>query len=130
MNPAWLPVVVVLGAPDDTLVASLGIVGLAPIAEGGEVVVWGRPRPSLPEASSRAPEPAPGARPPGLLMTIGDAALALGLGRSTVYELIGRGELEVVHVGRSARVPVDALRGFVQRRRDGHGVGRGSGVSS
>ena len=50
-------------------------------------------------------------------MTIRDAAEVLGLGRSTVYELIGRGQLEVVHVGRSVRVPTDAVRSFVESLR-------------
>jgi excisionase family DNA binding protein len=63
-------------------------------------------------------------------MTIRDAALALGLGRSTVYELIGRGELEVVHVGRSARIPVDALRRFVDRRRVIEGTAAGDQIAS
>ena len=50
---------------------------------------------------------------PRRLLTVPEAARALGLGRSTVYELIGAGRLEVVHIGRAARVPVDALDSFV-----------------
>lgn len=52
-----------------------------------------------------------------LLLTIPQAALVLAVGRTTLYELIGAGELEAVHIGRSIRVPVDALRSFVDRRR-------------
>jgi excisionase family DNA binding protein len=52
-----------------------------------------------------------------LLLTIPQAALVLAVGRTTVYELIGDGELEAVHIGRSVRVPADALRSFVDRRR-------------
>ena len=52
-----------------------------------------------------------------LLLTIPQAASVLAVGRTTVYELIGAGELEAVHIGRSVRVPVDALRSFVDRRR-------------
>ena len=37
----------------------------------------------------------------------------LGIGRSTVYELIAGGRLEIVHIGRSARVPLAALIEFV-----------------
>jgi hypothetical protein len=48
-------------------------------------------------------------------MTIADAATALGLGGSTAYELIGRRQLEVVHVARSARAPTDALQALVER---------------
>jgi len=116
VNPAR-PVVVVVGQPDHTLIQSLRTAGLTPIAEDGNVVVWGSLPGPLREAPSEASERPPTATPAGLLMTIADAALALGLGRSTVYELIGRGELEVVHVGRSARVPADALQSLVQRLR-------------
>ena len=34
-----------------------------------------------------------------------------------MYELVGAGDIEVVHIGRSARVPVAALEEFVERRR-------------
>lgn len=54
-----------------------------------------------------------------MLLTIPEAASVLALGRTTLYELIAAGELEVVHVGRAARVPVDALRQFVEERRAG-----------
>jgi excisionase family DNA binding protein len=49
-----------------------------------------------------------------MLLTIREAAGVLRIGRSTVYELIGRGDIEVVHIGRAVRVPVDALRVFVE----------------
>lgn len=58
-----------------------------------------------------APSPSP------LLLTVRQAAAALGVGRTTVYELIGAGDLEVVHIGRSARVPVAAVEEFVDRLR-------------
>jgi excisionase family DNA binding protein len=51
-----------------------------------------------------------------LLVTIPEAARILAVGRSTVYELIGGGQLATVHIGRSVRVPVDELRRFVARR--------------
>jgi excisionase family DNA binding protein len=55
-----------------------------------------------------------------LLLDVREAARVLGIGRSTVYELIASGEIEVVHIGRSARVPVAALHEFVDRcRRSG-----------
>jgi excisionase family DNA binding protein len=40
-----------------------------------------------------------------LLLTIPQAAQRLGVGRTTVYELTNAGELEVVHIGRCARIP-------------------------
>jgi len=47
------------------------------------------------------------------LLTVKQAAEILGLGRSTVYELIAAGALETVSIGRLRRVPLDALRAFV-----------------
>ncbi len=52
-----------------------------------------------------------------LLLTIPQAARVLAVGRTTVYELIAAGLLETVHTGRSVRVPVEALRAFVDRQR-------------
>ena len=52
-----------------------------------------------------------------VLLTITEAATALAIGRTTVYELIGAGELEVVHIGRSSRVPAHAIHEFVAAKR-------------
>jgi excisionase family DNA binding protein len=52
-----------------------------------------------------------------LLLTIPQAAAVLSVGRTTVYELIGAGDLEAVHIGRSVRVPVADLHAFVARQR-------------
>ena len=52
-----------------------------------------------------------------LLLTIVEAARVLSIGRTTMYELVGAGEIEVVHIGRSARVPVAALEEYVDRQR-------------
>ncbi len=52
-----------------------------------------------------------------LLLTMIDAARALSIGRTTMYELVAAGEIGVVHIGRSARVPVAALQEYVERRR-------------
>src|SRR5690349_9410460 len=54
---------------------------------------------------------------PRLLLTIREVGRALGIGRSSTYELIAAGELEVVHIGRSARVPVASVEAFVERLR-------------
>ncbi len=57
-------------------------------------------------------------RPDGvLLLTIVEAARALSIGRTTMYELIGAGEIDVVHIGRAVRVPVSELDAFVSRQR-------------
>jgi excisionase family DNA binding protein len=54
---------------------------------------------------------------PRLLLTVREAAHALGVGRSTAYELITAGELEVVHIGRACRIPVAVVEAYVERLR-------------
>ena len=48
-----------------------------------------------------------------LQLTVVEAAAMLGVGRTTAYELIAGGELQVVHIGRSARVPLVAVHRYV-----------------
>ncbi|MFP5328725.1 MAG: helix-turn-helix domain-containing protein [Alphaproteobacteria bacterium] len=45
-----------------------------------------------------------------LLCSIPDAAKALGVGRSKLYELIGEGRLETVTIGRRRLVRTDSIR--------------------
>ena len=52
-----------------------------------------------------------------LLLATREAAKVLAIGGSTLYEPIAAGEIEGVHIGRSARVPVAALHAFVDRCR-------------
>lgn len=52
-----------------------------------------------------------------VLLTIPEAAHLLSIGRTLAYEVIAAGELEVVHINRAARVPLDAVHDFVERRR-------------
>lgn len=52
-----------------------------------------------------------------ILLTIPQAARALAIGRTTLYELIGEQRIEAVHIGRCIRVPVEALRAFVEAER-------------
>ncbi len=49
------------------------------------------------------------------LLRVEEAAEWLGLGRTKTYELVARGELGSVCIGRSRRVPVSALQTFVER---------------
>ena len=50
-----------------------------------------------------------------LLLTPEEAAAALAIGRTKVYELMGSGQLRSVRVGTCRRVPEVALREFVAR---------------
>jgi excisionase family DNA binding protein len=54
-----------------------------------------------------------------LLLTVVEAAHRLGIGRTLMYELIGSGQIDSVHVGRLRKVPVEALARFVELRRTG-----------
>ena len=58
-----------------------------------------------------------------LLCSIPDAAKALGLGRSKLYELISDGRLETVTIGRRRLVRAQSLRAFA-----GEGAGPSEGV--
>lgn len=60
-------------------------------------------------------EPAPSAVPK-VLLTVEEAAAAMGLGRTYVYELVMRREIRSVKLGRKRRIPVAALDEFVARQ--------------
>ena len=55
------------------------------------------------------PQPAP------ILLTVSVAAALLSIGRSTMYQLIAAGEIEVVHIGRSCRIRVTELEAYLER---------------
>ncbi len=52
-----------------------------------------------------------------LLLTTTEAAQALGICRSKLYELITSGQLESVRIDRARRVPAVAVREYVERLR-------------
>lgn len=52
-----------------------------------------------------------------LLLTPERAAERLDVGRTTIYDLMKSGELESVSIGRSRRIPADALIAYVERLR-------------
>ena len=56
-----------------------------------------------------------------LLLTVPEAALRLGVGRSFLYRLVMAGEVRSVKLGRSRRIPVRALEEFVAAGVDGAG---------
>ena len=53
-----------------------------------------------------------------LLLTPTEAAEALGIGRSKLYELMRADLVESVLIGAARRIPEDALQAYVQRLRD------------
>jgi excisionase family DNA binding protein len=48
-----------------------------------------------------------------LLLTPEDAAVALSISRTRVYELMASGRLPSLKIGRSRRISVDALAAFI-----------------
>jgi excisionase family DNA binding protein len=52
-----------------------------------------------------------------ILLTPTEAAIALGIGRSKLYELMQAGVLESVRIGSCRRIPADALSDLVDRLR-------------
>jgi excisionase family DNA binding protein len=55
-----------------------------------------------------------------LLVTPEEAARRLSVGRTTVYELMARGDLVSVTIGRCRRIPVCVLTSFVDALLVGH----------
>ena len=57
-----------------------------------------------------------------ILLTPTEAAQALGIGRSKLYELMRAGVVESVHIGACRRIPADALEELVARLRAESGI--------
>lgn len=52
-----------------------------------------------------------------IAMRVPEACRYLGIGRSTLYVLIGEGEIEFIKLGSSTLVLTESLRSLVERRR-------------
>lgn len=50
------------------------------------------------------------------LLTVAEAAAILRLGRTLVYELVLRGDLGSIKIGRARRIPVSAVDAFIRER--------------
>jgi excisionase family DNA binding protein len=59
-----------------------------------------------------------------LLLRPIETADAIGVSRSKAYELIASGEIPSVKVGGCVRVPVDALRAWIDRQLQAEAAGR------
>jgi excisionase family DNA binding protein len=53
---------------------------------------------------------------PTKLLTVNEVAATLGCGRTLVYELLGRRELNHIKIGRLTRIPPSEVESFVRRR--------------
>lgn len=70
-----------------------------------------------------------------MLLRPEEAAEALGIGRSKTYAMLRSGELPVIYLGRSLRVPVVKLQEWINERAaagqgDGSGEEREGGTST
>jgi excisionase family DNA binding protein len=54
-----------------------------------------------------------------IAMRVPEACRYLGIGRSTLYVLIGEGEIEYIKLGSSTLVLTESLRSLVERLREG-----------
>ncbi len=53
-----------------------------------------------------------------LLLTVGEMASVLRIGRNAAYQLVKDGNVLSIHVGRSIHIPRNALIQFVDRTQD------------
>jgi excisionase family DNA binding protein len=57
------------------------------------------------------------------LQTLPEAAAYLSISRSSIYQMLNRGDLPTVRIGRAVRIPTSALEEWVDRRvRESQGV--------
>lgn len=65
---------------------------------------------------------------PVLLLRVEEAALRLGIGRTSLYQLISAGEVESIQIGGLRRIPVPSLQEYVDRLRQRSGAAAGTGA--
>jgi excisionase family DNA binding protein len=51
-----------------------------------------------------------------LLFRVKKAAVIMGVGTTTIYQLIKDGELEVIHFGKASRITADSIHAAIARR--------------
>jgi len=50
-----------------------------------------------------------------MLVTVDQVAKMLGIGRTTAWELIRRQKIKSVKIGRTRRVPIEAIQEYIER---------------
>lgn len=53
--------------------------------------------------------------PMPITVRVREACRLTGIGRSKLYELIGRGQIRVIKVGAITLIPIDSLTSFLER---------------
>jgi len=62
----------------------------------------------------------PGLMSGGELLTVAEVSAMLRVSKMTIYRMVHSGEMTHVRVGRSFRIPADAVRRILGRRNIGH----------
>ena len=57
--------------------------------------------------------------PERLLLKPMEAAVALGIGRQKIYELIATNKIPTIQLGRSTMIPLEELRAWIRRETKG-----------
>ena len=70
------------------------------------------------------------AQDPPRLLSVNEVAYRLGVSRPKVYQLISKGEIEALVVGRSRKIPVSAMDEFLAKSRERLRFGRASSRES
>lgn len=73
------------------------------------------------EPTPHVPDRLAAATDGSVLLTLDEGSDVLGVGRSTVCELVASGELRSVKIGRARRISVAAIRDFVADLESGNG---------
>ncbi|TAK36117.1 MAG: DNA-binding protein [Chloroflexota bacterium] len=54
-----------------------------------------------------------------LLIRVDEAARMCSLGRSKMYEMVAKGLIPSVRIGRAVRIPITALHSWIEKQMDG-----------
>jgi len=57
-----------------------------------------------------------GKQAPSIMLSVGEAWAKLGIGRTTLYELIRKKEIESVKIGRRRLISLRAIERFIEQR--------------
>jgi len=64
-----------------------------------------------------------------LLLSVPQMARRLSIGKTQAWAIVGRGEVPVIKIGRSTRVPKDAVDDWALSRSSVHPVGAGESIA-
>lgn len=53
-----------------------------------------------------------------MLLTINDAAAAMSVSRSTIYNMLKAGDIKAIRLGAKNRIPVESVQAFIAARQE------------